>query len=235
MRVGIRQDLHRDGVRADQHRSCCASQVAAATPMPGDDFMQRALFFSHCLPQPVWMITASPGWSVRVCFAALLHVLHGDLVGLRQHVHPFQSRDIDQRAACHEGAHFFNTEFAEASARRNFTDIEAVIQAVAMALMGKAVELVPHLPEFRRDEFLVAAALVRLRIQERVLRMQIKTAGRLQGRRLSAPGRFRFLPRCGQPRAVSTAAGFMWFAALRSSPAPHFEGQRSLSAGGFQL
>ena len=34
--------------------------------------------------------------------------------------------------------------------------------------------------------------------------------------------------------ALSTVAGFMWLAAPRSSPAPHFEGQRSLSAGGIQ-
>src|SRR5215813_7909120 len=32
--------------------------------------------------------------------------------------------------------------------------------------------------------------------------------------------------------ALSTVCGFMWFAAPRSSPAPHFEGQRALSAGG---
>src|SRR5262245_6429181 len=32
--------------------------------------------------------------------------------------------------------------------------------------------------------------------------------------------------------ALSTVCGFIWFAAPRSSPAPHFEGQRALSAGG---
>src|SRR5262245_24406581 len=35
--------------------------------------------------------------------------------------------------------------------------------------------------------------------------------------------------------AASTDAGFMWLAEPRSSPAPHLEGQRSLSAGGFQV
>src|SRR5262245_32801511 len=35
--------------------------------------------------------------------------------------------------------------------------------------------------------------------------------------------------------AAITDAGFMWLADPRSSPAPHLEGQRSLSAGGFQV
>ena len=35
--------------------------------------------------------------------------------------------------------------------------------------------------------------------------------------------------------ALSTEAGVMWLAEPRSSPAPHFDGQRSLSAGGFQV
>jgi hypothetical protein len=35
--------------------------------------------------------------------------------------------------------------------------------------------------------------------------------------------------------APSTVSGFMWLAEPRSSPAPHFDGQRSLSAGGFQV
>src|SRR5437867_5996463 len=34
--------------------------------------------------------------------------------------------------------------------------------------------------------------------------------------------------------ALSTESGFMWLAAPRSSPAPHFEGQRWLSEGGRQ-
>src|SRR5262245_56697865 len=34
--------------------------------------------------------------------------------------------------------------------------------------------------------------------------------------------------------ALSTLCGFMWLPAPRSSPAPHFEGQRTLSAGGVQ-
>ena len=34
--------------------------------------------------------------------------------------------------------------------------------------------------------------------------------------------------------ARMTVAGFMWLAAPRSSPAPHFEGHRWLSAGGRQ-
>src|SRR6266850_6882881 len=34
--------------------------------------------------------------------------------------------------------------------------------------------------------------------------------------------------------ALSTEAGFMWLPAPRSSPAPHFEGHRWLSAGGRQ-
>ena len=35
--------------------------------------------------------------------------------------------------------------------------------------------------------------------------------------------------------ARSTAAGFMWLAEPRSSPAPHFEGQRWLSGGTVQV
>src|SRR5215831_19379301 len=34
--------------------------------------------------------------------------------------------------------------------------------------------------------------------------------------------------------ALSTVCGFMWLAAPRSSPAPHLDGQRALSAGGSQ-
>jgi hypothetical protein len=34
--------------------------------------------------------------------------------------------------------------------------------------------------------------------------------------------------------AVNTVVGLMWLAAPRSSPAPHFEGHRSFSAGGDQ-
>ena len=35
--------------------------------------------------------------------------------------------------------------------------------------------------------------------------------------------------------ALSTACGFMWLAEPRSSPAPHFDGQRAFSGGGVQL
>ena len=35
--------------------------------------------------------------------------------------------------------------------------------------------------------------------------------------------------------ALSTDCGFMWLPEPRSSPAPHFDGQRALSGGGVQL
>jgi hypothetical protein len=38
-----------------------------------------------------------------------------------------------------------------------------------------------------------------------------------------------------RPAAFITLAGFMWLPEPRSSPAPHFDGHRSDSAGGDQL
>ena len=64
-------------------------------------------------------------------------------------------------------------------ARLDFADLEAVIQAIPVALMCKAVELRADLAEFGGNQFFIAAALVRLRIHERALGMHIELAGSL--------------------------------------------------------
>ena len=72
-----------------------------------------------------------------------------------------------------------------------------------MALVGEAVELGTHLPKLGGDDFFVAAALVRLRIDDRALRMQIKTAGSLNGHaRPEHTAEFDHVSGADQPRRI---------------------------------
>src|SRR5262249_40004585 len=105
-----------------------------------------------------------------------LQVVGRDLVAVAEYLDALEARDVDQHAAGDEGRYVLHAEFREPAARGDVLGLEAVVVAVAMALVRKAVELRADLADLGEHHLLVAAALVGAGIHERALQMHVEAA-----------------------------------------------------------
>src|SRR6266542_34794 len=80
------------------------------------------------------------------------------------------------RACSISSAVIFDAELLEPIASRRFANLEAVIHAVAYRLMGEAVKLRADLTDLADNEFLIAAASVRLRVHECAFGVHVESA-----------------------------------------------------------
>src|SRR5262249_54747466 len=141
--------------------SLAMGHSAALTPMPGHDLTKRALSLPHSLPQPVLMMTASPGCSVMFCFfSAPSRSLDRDLVSVAEHFDALVAGDVDQHAARDQRTDVVNPELRKPRTGRVLGDLESIVLAVLVGLVRKAVELSANLPDLGNDDLLVAAAPV---------------------------------------------------------------------------
>src|SRR5262245_28413709 len=138
--------------------SLAMSHSAALTPMPGHDLTKRALSLPHSLPQPVLMMTASPGCSVMFCFFSAPSRSDRDLVSVAEHLDALVAGDVDQHAARDQRADVVNPQLRKPRTGCVLGDLEAVVPAVFVGLVGKTVELSADLPDLGNDDLLVAAA-----------------------------------------------------------------------------
>jgi len=129
-----------------------------------------------------------------------------------------------------------DAELGEAAAGRALVDLEAVIKAVLVALVDEAVELSADLADFADDDFLVMPR----RLDGWFMNVRLMWTSKLRAPKNDMLA-FRTWPSSiTSPvlislTAFSTVLRPIRLAEPRSSPAPHFEGQRALSAGGDQV
>src|SRR5213594_3514225 len=111
----------------------------------------------------------------------LLQIGYRDLVGVAEHLHAFERRDVEHHAAREERRRVLHPELGEARARCDLTSLEAVVVRIAVGLMREAVELRADLADFTGHDFLVAAARVPSGIHEGALGMQVENARAEEG------------------------------------------------------
>src|SRR5262249_40648775 len=150
-----------------------------------------------------------------------LEIFDRDLVSVAEHFDALVAGDVDQRTDV------VNPELRKPGTGRVLGDLEAIVPAVLVGLVGKAVELSANLPDLGNDDLLIAAAPV----GEIVHKVRLTCTSK---RRVPKNGIF-VLSTCPSSMtspvlmsltALSTVCGFMWLPEPRSSPAPHFDGQR---------
>src|SRR6185295_11829570 len=104
-----------------------------------------------------------------------LEIVHGDLVIVAKHLDALEARDVDQDAAREQRAHIVDTELLEAGALGVLGDLLAIVPAVEMGLVRKAVELGADLAELGDDDLFVRAAHVGEFVHERALGVHVET------------------------------------------------------------
>ena len=176
LRIGIRRDLHREIVRADQHR------ILTHQPLGGGD--AEAGTSLHVARVVLGPKLAPPGvddhriaWLQRevLSLQRLLQIRYRDLVVVGQHVGAFERGDVDQHAARDERADVLDAQLREARPGRDLVELEAVVEAVLDRLVGEAVELRAHLADLGQDHLFVAAASIRLGVHERPLDVHVES------------------------------------------------------------
>src|SRR3989449_1199011 len=156
--------------------SCLTSHSAAATPIPGQVFMKRALSLANKRPHPVWIRTASPGRRLRFCRCSACW----RSCGVISYVSPRMSTPL--RAATSISTPrvismpTFSMPSFEPRARGDLVGLEAVVVAVLDRLVGEAIELRADLPDLAQEHLFVAAAPVGLRVHERPLDVDVELA-----------------------------------------------------------
>ena len=138
-----------------------------------------------------------------------LEILHRDFVIVAQHLDALEGGDVDQDAAREQRADIVDTELLEAVALGVLVDLLAIVPAVEMGLVRKAVELRADLAELGDDELFVRAAHVGELVHERALGMHVE-APRSEERHAGAEHvrEFEHLAGLDQFAAFITAAGF---------------------------
>ena len=140
----------------------------------------------------------------------LLQILRRDLVGVRQHRHALQRRDVDQHAAGDERADPLDAELGEPAASRVVVDLHAVVEAAADRLVREAVELRADLADLGDDELLVAAAAVGSVVHERALGVHVEAPRAEERHRcVQHAAELDDLAGLDEPRRLSTVSGFM--------------------------